>query len=264
MKKLLLFITMTLSLFSLTACHKTEQQNTIQVGAMSGPETQLMDTVAQVLKKNYGINMKVVTFTSYTIPNEALSSGDLDANYFQHLPYLNAEIKDHHYAITPIGNGFIYPMGIFSKKITQLSQLKAHDKVGIPNDPSNEARALLLLQRAGLIQLRKGASVTATVLDITSNPKQLQIIPLDAAQLPRTLDDLSIAVINNTYAVPAGYTTKNALFIEDSHSPYVNIIVIRTADKNRQDLQDLVKAMQSPEVVAKAHELFGDGVVQGW
>lgn len=264
MKRLLTLLITLGALLCLTACQPKENKNSITVGAMAGPESELMDTVKAVMKKDYGIDMKIVTFTSYALPNEALSTHDLDANYFQHTPYLNDQIKDRHYKIMSIGNGFIYPMGIYSKKITALTQLPIGAKVGVPNDPSNEARALLLLEHAGLIKLRTGAGVNATVVDIVSNPKKLNIVALDAAQLPRALSDLSIAVINNTYAVLAGFTLKNALFAEDKSSLYVNIIVVRTDDKDRPALIALVKAMHSPEVVAKAHTLFGDGVIKGW
>ncbi len=264
MKQLITLILTVSAIISLTGCHSKEAENTIRVGAMAGPETAIMRTAQDVLKKDYGINMKLITFTSYTVPNDALNSGDLDANYFQHVPYLNSQIKERGYKLSPIGKIFIYPMGIFSKKIQHLNQLTAGDKVGVPNDPSNESRALLLLQQAGLIKLRKGANSNATILDIDSNPKQLKFIALDAAQLPRALSDLTIAVINNTYAIPAGYTLKNALFAEDKHSPYVNVVVVRSSDKNKVALQDLVKAMQSPEVLAKAHSIFGSGVVKGW
>ncbi len=266
MKNKLLFIALLIAtLLGVSGCHKqTENKNTIKVGTMAGPETQIMQTVKHTLKKDYGVNMQIITFTNYTIPNEALNNGDLDANYFQHLPYLNAQINARGYELTPIGKVFIYPMGVFSKKINSLQQLKVGDKVGIPNDPSNESRALLLLQKAKLITLRSGTGVNATVSDIIYNPKKLRIVALDGAQLPRSLDDLTIAVINNTFAVPAGLTLEKALFVEDKHSPYVNVVVVRTADKNRTALLDLIKAMHSPAVVKKAHEIFGNGVVKGW
>lgn len=264
-KKIILSLVIAFGLLcGLSACHKAEDKNTIRVGVMAGPETTLMQTVQQVMQQQYGIHMDLVTFTSYTMPNEALSSGDLDANYFQHLPYLNDQIKDRGYQLTSIGKVFIYPMGIFSSQLQNLQQIPQGAKVGVPNDPSNEARALLLLQQAGLIKLRPGVDVTATPLDIVSNPKRLQIIAMDGAQLPRSMTDLSIVVLNNTFATSAGLTLDKALLAEDKSSPYVNIVVVRTADVNRPALQDLVQAMHSPEVVAEAHKLFGNGVAKGW
>jgi len=265
MKLLLKLFGITILSFGLLACDKSpDHKTTIRVGVMSGSESELMTTVKEVLKKDYGINMELVIFDNYALPNEALNNGDIDANYFQHLPYLNAQIKDRGYKLMPIGNIFIYPVGIFSQKLTSLSQLKSGDKVGIPNDPSNEARALLLLQSAGLIKLAQNTSINATIMDIVNNPKNLSIVALDAAQLPRSLRDLSIAVINSNYAVPAGLTLDKALFKEGKDSPYVNIVVVKTADKDQPQTLDLVKAMHSDAVVAKAHEIFGVGVAKGW
>lgn len=265
MKLLLKFLGIVLFSLGLLSCGKSiDHKTTIRVGAMSGSESELMTTVKEVLKKDYDVDMELVTFDNYALPNEALSNGDIDANYFQHLPYLSAQIKERGYKIVSIGNVFIYPVGIFSQKLTSLSQLKVGDKVGIPNDPSNEARALLLLQSAGLITLAKNVGINATTTDIASNPKKLSIVALDAAQLPRSLSDLSIAVINSNYAVPAGLTLDKALFKEGKDSPYVNIVVVRATDKDKPQLLNLIKAMHSDAVIAKAHEIFGTGVAKGW
>lgn len=250
----------------LSACsqHK-EASNELRVGTIAGPETQLMQVAKQVAAKKYGLNIKIVQFTDYNMPNEALSDGSIDANMFQHLPYLQAAIAARGYKLVPIAKTFVYPMALYSKKIKTLAQLKKGDVVAVPNDPSNEARALLLLEKAGLIKLRAGAGTNATIVDITDNPKQLQIKEVDAAQLPRVLTDVAIAAINTNYAMVAGLTpSQNGLFIEDSHSPYANLIVVRADDQNDPRFAKLVEAFQSPEVLAEAQTLFKGQAIPAW
>ena len=246
-----------------TACSKKSSAD-VQLGVMSGPEYQLALAAQTVAQQRFGLSIQLVPFSDYIMPNEALNDGDLDANYFQHQPYLDGQMKARGYQLTSIGNLYIYPMGIFSKTITHLNQLPKGAKIGIPNDPSNGARALLLLQTAGIIGLKPGVTITATPLDIVSNPLQVQIIQLDAAQLPRSLNDLSLAVINNTYAAAAGLHMKDALAKEGSRSPYVNILVAKTANKNDPRLLQVLEAFRDPTVVKKAHDLFADGVALGW
>lgn len=199
-------------LISLVACNKPSP-NTLTVGTIAGPETDLVEVAKDVAQKQYGLTIKIVEFNDYNLPNEALQDGSLDANVYQHLPYLQAAIKAHGYNLEPIGKTFVYPTGIYSHKIKSLTQLPERGTVAIPNDPSNEARALLLLQKAGLIDL-KNASL-ATVADITNNPKHLVIKELDAAQLPRILDDVDAAVINTTFAIPAGLSpSRDAILLK--------------------------------------------------
>ncbi|HLD16280.1 MAG TPA: MetQ/NlpA family ABC transporter substrate-binding protein [Coxiellaceae bacterium] len=261
MKKILI----SLLVFTLTACSSSEPSNVIKVGVIAGPEAQLMEVAKVEAKKCYGLNVKIIQFSDYNTPNIALNDGSLDANMFQHQPYLDAQIEARHYSLVSIGKVFVYPMGLYSSKIHSLAELQSGDKIAIPNDPSNEARALLLLQEAQLIQLKPGADSNATPLDIASNPKNLTIIALDAAQLPRALNDVSLAVINSNFAIPAGLSpTQDALFMEGADSPYANIIVVRTKDENKPALQDLVKALHSQAVVDKAHELFGEDAIPAW
>ncbi len=269
MKRIFLFlsavaVTVGLAL-GLSACQSKESPNTIKVGTIAGPETDLMKVAKEVMKKQYGINLKIVTFTDYTMPNVALNDGSIDANMFQHVPYLENQIKHRGFKLVPIGKVFVYPMGLYSDKINQLSDLKNGAKVGIPNDPSNESRALLLLQKAGLITLKPGVGTDATPMDIASNPKNLKFVELSAAQLPRSLSDVAVAAINTNYAVPAGLSpSKNALYTEGPDSPYANVVVVRAADKNNPKLKDLVAALHSPQVLAKAKQLFGDDAIPAW
>ncbi len=258
MRKILLSLLLTLSL---VGCGK--DKNTIVVGTIAGPETELMQSAKAVAKKRYQLDVEIKTFNDYTIPNIALDDGSLDANVYQHLPYLEASNKARNTHLESIGKTFIYPMAVYSKKIKSLSQLQDHALVAIPNDPSNEARALLLLQKAKLIKLNKGFD--ATVFNITDNPKKLKIKPLEAAELPRILDDVSIAVINTNYAKAANLNPKkDGLFVEDKNSPYANLIVVKAKDKNKPQLKKLVKALQSQEVKDKAKQLFGDMAIPAW
>jgi D-methionine transport system substrate-binding protein len=252
---------------SLTGCgHKTtDTKDVIKVGTMAGPETQLMEVAKQVAAKNYGLDVEIVTFTDFNQPNEALSNGSIDANMFQHLPYLNAAIQAHGYQIIPIGKTFIYPMGIYSKHYQNITDINEHDVIAIPNDPSNEARALLLLQKAGLITLKNGGNATSTPMDITNNPHDIQIKPLDAAQLPRVLPDVAFAVINTNYAIPAGLLpSRDAVFIEDKDSPYANLVVVRSIDAQNVNVLHLVDALHSPQVEQAAQKIFQGQVVPAW
>lgn len=266
MKKLISTLILFLTAIALAACSsKKENPNVITVGTISGPETQLMQVAKQVAHKRYGLDVQIVPFSDYNAPNPAVVSGALDANAFQHRPFLEAQIKARQFDLVAIGKTFIYPMGIYSQKIKSLIKVPNGAKVAIPNDPTNEARGLLLLQQAGLIKLKAGVGVNATPVDIVSNPKHLQFIELDAAELPRSLDDVTLAAINTTYAVAAGLSPmKDALIHETTDSPFVNLIVVKKADQHKKQLIELVKSFQSPEVIAEAKKLFGDAAIPGW
>jgi D-methionine transport system substrate-binding protein len=249
----------------LGACHSGEDKNTIKVGTIAGPETKLMEVAQQVAKEKYGLNVKIIEFTDYIEPNTALSEGSIDANMFQHQPFLDQQIKDRHYKLISVGKTFVYPMGIYSKKITDLTQIPAEAIVAIPNDPSNERRALLLLQKAGIIELKPGAGLYAGPYDIKENPKKLKFKELDAAQLARSLQDVTIAVINTNYAIPAGLSpTKDAILHEGSDSPYANIIVVRDNELNDPRVKQLVAAIQSAEVLKAAAEIFNGQAIAAW
>ncbi|MCP4473440.1 MAG: MetQ/NlpA family ABC transporter substrate-binding protein [Gammaproteobacteria bacterium] len=256
-----------LSLLWLTACNdnKAANKNTIKVGTIAGAETQLMETAKQVAQQRYHLTVTIVPFTSYSLPNQALADGDIDANMFQHKPFLDADSKAHGYKLVIIGKTFVYPIAVYSDKLKKLNQLPDHGIVAIPNDASNEARALLLLQKAGLIKLRRGSGITAVPKDIISNPKHLQFKELTASTLTRALPDVSIAVINTTYASLAGLSpTKNGLFVEGADSPYANIVVVRAGEQDKLQFKQLIEALHSPQVLAKAHQLFKDGAVPAW
>ncbi|MDR3442683.1 MAG: MetQ/NlpA family ABC transporter substrate-binding protein [Legionella sp.] len=249
-------------LLSLVACNKPSP-NTLVIGAIAGPETELIETAKEVAKNKYNLDIKIVAFNDYNLPNEALQDGSLDANVYQHLPYLQSAIAAHHYKIESIGRTFVYPVGIYSKKMKSLDQLPEKAMVAVPNDPSNEMRALQLLEKAHLITLK--STNNTGLQDIKSNPKNLQFKEMDAAQLPRILPDVDIAVINTSFALPAGLTpSRDALFTEDKDSPYANIIVIRNDSTKKEQLALFVKALNSEEVKEKAKQLFGDAAIPAW
>ncbi len=265
MKKYYITIIAGAFLLSLLDCSQPKNPNDIRVGTIAGPETKLVEAAKEVAQKKYGINIEVVEFSDYSMPNAALNEGSIDANVFQHEPYLENSIKNKHYDLVSIGETFIYPVGIYSKTLKNLDQLKDGAKIAIPNDPSNEARALLLLEKSGLIKLKEGVTTNATRLDIAANPKNLDIKELEAAELPRTLDDVTLAVINSNYAVAAGLTPeKDAIFLESRKSPYANLIVVRKQDEHNPKLQNLVLALHSEPVLKTAKETFNGAAIPAW
>ncbi|WP_298621892.1 MetQ/NlpA family ABC transporter substrate-binding protein [uncultured Legionella sp.] len=250
-------------IFSLVACSSKPSPNTLVIGTIAGPETELIETAKEVAEKEYGLNIKIVEFNDYNLPNEALQDGSLDANVYQHLPYLKAAILAHGYNLQAIGRTFVYPMGIYSKKYKSLEDIPENSIIAVPNDPSNEMRAFLLLEESHLITLNDAAN--AGVPSIESNPKKLQFKEMDAAQLPRVLPDVAAAVINTTFALPAGLSPSiDALLTESKDSPYANIIVIRKDTQKRPQLELFVKALNSEQVKAKAKKLFGDAAIPAW
>jgi D-methionine transport system substrate-binding protein len=249
----------------LTACGTHEAKNELKVGTIAGPDSQLMEVAKQVAKSKYGLNIDIVEFTDYVEPNTALNDGSINANMFQHQPYLNKQIQDRHYHLIAVGKTFVFPMGIYSKKIKTLAEVPQGALIAIPNDPSNEGRALLLLQRANLISLQDSADLYATPNNIKDNPRGLKFKELDAAQLARSLADVELAVINSNYAIPAGLSpSQDALVLEDSNSPYANIIVTRVDDANDPKIKQLVAAIQSPEVLKAAKEIFNGQAIPAW
>ncbi|AIO34435.1 MetQ/NlpA family ABC transporter substrate-binding protein [Burkholderia pseudomultivorans] len=237
---------------------------TLKIGTMSGPDAQIWTEVTKVAARE-GLAIKVIEFNDYVQPNAALDAGDLDANGFQHQPFLDSQIKQRGYKIVNVGLTYTAPMGFYSKKIKSLKDLPVGAKVGIQNDPSNGNRALLLLQKYGVIKLKAGAGtngVNATPLDVAENPKKIRIVELDAAQLPRALPDLDAASINTDYAVKAGLTpVKDAIAIEDLRGPYANLIAVRAQDKDKPWVKKLVAAYESDDVRKFIEQKFGGAIV---
>lgn len=247
---------------TLLACQPQPKAD-IVVGTIAGPETELAKVAKSVAKTQYHLEVKIIEFSDYNLPNEALADGSLDMNIYQHHPFLKESIRARHYPLSVLGKTFIYPMGIYSNRYKNLSDLPDSAIIAIPNDPSNQTRALMLLQAAGLIGLPQKDSLS--MHDILSNPKHLQIKELDAAQLPRLLLDVDAAVINTTFAIPAGLSpARDAIFLESKDSPYANLMVVRTKDLNSPPLHQFANAMHSQEVLNKARALFGENAIPAW
>lgn len=240
------------------------QDKVIKIGVTAGPHAQLMEQVKKVAERD-GLKLQVVEFSDYVQPNAALVSGDLDANSYQHKPYLDAQIKDRGYKLVSVAPTVNFPIGLYSKKVKKLEDLKDGSRFGIPNDPTNGGRVLLVLQDKGLIKLKDGAGLKATPLDVTSNPKKLKFVELDAAQLARSLDDLDAAAINTNFALSAGLNpAKDAIAQESAKSPYVNILAVREADKDKPWVSKLVKAYHSEEIRTFIQTEFKGSVLAGW
>ena len=243
MKRLLLSLAMVLALAAPSFAAED-----IVVGVTPFPHKDIMLAAKPLLAKE-GYNLVIKEFTDYVQPNMALASKQLFANFFQHEPYLDNMNKEKKLDLVSIGKVHIEPLGVYSKKIKKLADLKKGNSISVPNDPTNEARALRLLEANGVITIKPGALVT--VADITKNPLGLKFHELDAAQLPRTLDDVTAAVINTNFAGEAGLVpARDALVMEGSESPYANIVVVRNEDKDSPKAKALMKAVQSPEVKA--------------
>lgn len=258
-------ISLLILLIVLVGCGQQTSTDTLTIGTISGPETELVKVAQKIAKKQYNLNIKIVEFNDYNLPNEALKDGSIDANVFQHLAYLQAASKAHNYAFQVIGKTFIYPMGIYSEKIKSINELPDNATIAIPNDPSNETRALLLLQQANLIQLATNEQESLSPMNVTANPKHLKITTLDAAQLPRVLSDVTVAIINTTYAIPAGLNpAHDAIYMENKNSPYANLIVIRNDSQKKAQLNKFVQVMHSSLVQQKAKELFNDAAIPAW
>lgn len=220
----------------------------ITVGVTPGYSEQVLEVVKQQAEKQ-GLKVNIKSFSDYVSPDQALASGDIDVNSMQHKPFLDAFNEKNGTHLISIGNTYLAPLRVYSHKYTNIKDVPDGAKVAIPNDPSNGGRALLLLQQGGLLKLKDGVDPTkATVQDIAENPKNLQVIELEAPQLPRSLDDVAIAVVNGGYAKSAGLDPSTALLTEDNTSPYVNIIAAREKDKDNPDYKKFVEIFQSQPV----------------
>lgn len=274
MKKFLTASLLTFTLFTLTACGgntdtnksssngtNTEATSTITVGATSVPHAEILNEVVDDLAKE-GITLNVKEFSEYTVLNPSLSSGEIDANFFQHSSYLNNYIEETGEKLVSVGPVHTEPMGLYSKSVQYLDDFSQGDKIAIPNDATNGSRALLLLESNGIIKLKDGVGDKATIFDIEENPKNLEIIELDAATLPRALDDVKMAVINTNYALEAGFNPmEDAIAIEGSDSPFANILVVKEGNENKTEIQSLYKALTSDEIKTFIEEKYKGAVV---
>ncbi|WP_283625142.1 MetQ/NlpA family ABC transporter substrate-binding protein [Clostridium butyricum] len=228
----------------------SKDDKVIKIGVTPKPHKEIVDAAVPLLEKE-GYKVEITEFNDYVQPNTAVEEGSLDVNFFQHTPYLNEQVQSRGLHLKSVAAIHLEPMGLYSKKITSLDELKDGSTIAVPNDPSNEARALKLLAANGLIKIKDGELVTPA--DITENPKNLQFSELEAAAVPRAVDDVDAAVINGNYAIEAGFDpTTNAIVKEDKDSeaakPYANIVVVKEGNENLEKIQALIKALTSDEV----------------
>ncbi|MEF2071396.1 MetQ/NlpA family ABC transporter substrate-binding protein [Consotaella aegiceratis] len=236
----------------------------ITVGVTPGEHAEIMEKVKDVAAKE-GLDIEVIEFSDYVVPNQALADGELNANSFQHQPYLDAQVADRGFDIVSVAPTINTPMGVYSQKVKSLDELQDGATVAIPNDPTNGGRALLLLQDAGLITLNADAGLKATPLDITENPKNVEIVELDAAQLPRSLPDVDAAAINTNYALEAGLDPKNdSIARESAKSPYVNVIAVRSEDKDAEWLKKLIAAYHDQSIRDFIDTEYKGAVIASW
>ena len=236
----------------------------IKVGASPVPHAEILEAIKPVLAEQ-GYELEIVEFTDYVQPNLALEDGSLDANYFQHVPYLDSFNAENGTNIVSLAAVHFEPLGIYSGRTASLDALADGAQVAVPNDPTNEARALLLLEAQGLIKLTEGFGLEATVTDIAENPKNLKIVEIEAAQLPRSLPDVDIAVINGNYAIDAGLNATDALTADDPRSiaatTFANILAVRAGDEGREELKALAAALLSETSKKFIEETYQGAVV---
>lgn len=240
---------------------ETAKATVLKVGATPIPHAEILNFAKPLLEKQ-GINLEIVEFQDYVQPNTALDDKELDANFFQHQPYLDNFNKEKGINLVSAGKVHVEPLGLYSKTLENIADLKDGSTIAIPNDSTNAARALLLLQKNGIVKLKAGAGIEATEKDIAENPKKINIQPLEAAQLPRVLEDVDAAVINTNYALPANLNpVKDALIIEDKDSPYANIVTVRSGDEARPEIKKLIEVLNSAEVKKFLEDKYQGAIV---
>ncbi|GAA4532559.1 MetQ/NlpA family ABC transporter substrate-binding protein [Chelativorans composti] len=236
----------------------------IKVGVTPGPHAQIMEKVKEIAAKDE-LEIEILEFSDYVVPNQALNDGELDANSFQHKPYLDNQIADRGFDIIDVAYTVNFPMGIYSKKYKSFDELPDGATIGIPNDPTNGGRALLILADQGAIKVDPDKGLRVTVADITENPKNFNFIELDAAQLPRSLDDTDASAINSNYALEASLNpSRDAILLEGEKAPYINLIAVRTADKDADWVKKLINAYYTPEVKEFVLNTFDGAVIPAW
>ena len=240
------------------------QAVTLKIGASPAPHEEILQVVKEILA-GQGITLEIVEFTDYIQPNEAVESGDIDANYFQHITYMNNFNAEQGTHLASVAEIHYEPMGIYAGRVASLTDLPDGAEIGVPNDPTNGGRALLLLQEQGLITLPEDAGLEPTVLDIVDNPHNFKITEMEAAQLPRSLDSLDMAVVNGNYAIQAGLKMSDALAIESAEgtagTAYVNVLTVKEGRENETAIQALAEAMKSQQVKDYITETYGGAVV---
>lgn len=269
-KKIISLILSSLVVLSLAGCGSkggdasnssstSKDSKVIKVGATPVPHAEILKQVKPILQKE-GYDLQIVEFTDYVTPNTSLNEGQLDANFYQHIPYLEQFNKEKHTDLSYTVKVHIEPMGVYSNKVKKIADIKDGAEIAIPNDPTNGSRALKVLQNAGLIKVKDGELISKA--DITENKKNIKIKELDAPQLPRVLGDVDAAVINANYALQANLNpTKDAIAIEPKDSPYANVLAVRTKDKDKDSIKALSKALNSPEIKKFIEEKYKGSII---
>ncbi|PTW54337.1 D-methionine transport system substrate-binding protein [Breoghania corrubedonensis] len=260
MKRLTTVVSVAAALLSAGYAHA----ETKKVGVTTGPHAQIVEKVKEVAATK-GLDLDVIEFTDYVMPNQALADGDLDINSFQHQPYLDNQVADRGFDLVSVAKSVNFPMAGYSNKVKSKDEIPDGATFALPNDPSNGGRALLMLEDQGLIKLTKDIGVRATVANVIDNPHDYQFIELDAAQLPRSLDDVDVALINTNYALDAGLNpVEDSLFRESTKAPYVGIIAVRSKDKDAAWVKTFVESYHSPEVKAFIEKQFKGAITPTW
>lgn len=274
MKKYFKFLVLIIAAF-FVACGNNDKQTTdsnvnnksnmevLKVGATPNPHARILENIKDDLAKD-GIDLQIVEFSDYVLPNLALDDGSIDANFYQHQPYLDKMVEDKHLKIQSIAKVHIEPLGFYSKKIKSIDELKDGAQIVIPNDPSNSGRALILLHNNGIIKLKDPNNLYSTELDIIENPKHIKLKQLEAAMLPKVFGDVDGAVINGNYALQAGLSAKDAIFLEDSRSPYANVLVVRSSDVNDPKILKLKEKLLSPKTKKFIEEQYKGEIVSAF
>ena len=240
---------------------ETTEPVVLNVAASSTPHAEILEQVVDVLAQQ-GIDLQIHEYGDYVVPNTAVEEGEEDANYFQHIPYLESFNEKEGTHLVSVGGIHIEPMGVYAGKTASMEELPDGAEIAIPNDPTNEGRALLLLEAQGLIKLADSSNLEATPNDIVENPKNLTFKELEAAMIPNAVDEVDLSVINVNYALEAGFNpTEDALAIEDADSPYVNIVAVKEGNENNPAILALVDALQSDAVRDFINETYGGAVV---
>lgn len=272
MKKIALILVLALSLLAFAACGSTGGEGdgdvseaiVLKIGASTVPHAEILEVVVPMLAEE-GIDLQITEYTDYIIPNTAVESRDLDGNYFQHTPYLESFNENNGTNLVAAASIHYEPYGLYAGKTPSIDRLEDGATIAVPNDPTNGARALLLLEQEGIIKLKDGIGLDATANDIVENPLNLKIYEAEAAAVARTLQDVDMAVINGNYALEAGLTGADALALEDASSEgaqtFANIIAVYDGDQERPEIKALIKALTSDEVRAFIEETYQGSVV---
>lgn len=270
-KRILTGVAIGLLTLGLAGCSKKEaaevNQTVIKLGVVGEVNDQWQPVIDSLAKED--IKLELVAFADYSLPNQALSDGDIDLNAFQHYAFLENQVTDKGYDLTVIGETIIAPLGLYSKNVSDVSEIKEGDKIAIPSDATNGGRSLKLLESAGLLTIDPAAGYVPTIADITSNPLKLEIYEVEAANTPSLLPDVAAAVINGGHAVDNGLIPQDdAIFLETvsegSDNPYINVIVARTADKDNELYQKVVDAYRTPEVAKVIEEVYKGAYLPTW